>query len=106
MNTGSGGATEQSPSHGSCIFRAPLDLGQEAWARSQTRGKGSPATDTCCIHPGRPRREPEGETHAPISLSIEVECRGRGGSSVDARQEEAIARGRGCVAIWLAGGGA
>src|SRR6516164_6486930 len=60
------GVTEQSSPDGSSVFRTPLDLGQGAWARSQAGGKGILATDTCCIDHGRPRREPEGKTHAQI----------------------------------------
>jgi hypothetical protein len=95
--------TERSSPDGSCRFRAPLDLGEGAWARSQALGKSGPANDTCCIGPGRLRREPEGKTHTQAPPSVEVECRERDGSSTDARQQEAITRGRGCVAIWLAG---
>ena len=97
------GATEQSPAHGSCIFRAPLDVGEGRWVRSQACGKSGPATETWCIDARRRHREPEGKAHAQISPSIEVECRERDGSSADARQKQAITRGRGCVAVWLAG---
>jgi len=50
----------------------------------------------------RRHREPEGKTQAQISPSIEVECRERDGSSADARQKEAITRGRGCVVVTVA----
>ena len=96
------GATEQSPAHGSCVFRAPHDVGEGSWVRSQARGKSGPATETCCIDARRRHREPEGKTRAQISPSIEVECRERDGSSADARQKEAITRGRGCVVVTVA----
>src|SRR6516164_10156647 len=88
------GTTEQSSPDGSCIFRAPLDHGKGAWARSQTLGKGGPANDTCCIGPGRSRREPEGKTHPQTSPSVEIECRKRGGSTVASYEETITCSGR------------
>src|SRR6516225_9430706 len=84
MNTASGGTTERSSPDGSCIFRAPLDLGEGAWTRSQALGKRGPANDICCIGLGRSHRKPEGRTHQQTSLSTEDQgCCDWSGGKID-----------------------
>src|SRR6516225_3167997 len=102
MNTASGGTTEQSSPDGSCIFRAPLDLGEGAWARSQALGKSGPANDTCCIGLGRSHRKPEGRTHQQTSLSTEDQgCCDWNGGKIDTCEGAITCSER--VAIRLAG---
>ena len=75
------GITEESSPDGSSIFRAPLDLGEGAWARSQADDKGGLATNTCCIDPGTSPREPRGKAHPQTSAGVQVEWRKRGVST-------------------------
>ena len=96
------GPTEQSSPDGSCIFRAPLDLGEGAWARSQALGKSGPANDTCCIGLGRSHRKPEGRTHQQTSLSTEGQgCCDWNGGKIDTCEGAITCSER--VAIRLAG---
>src|SRR6516164_734380 len=82
------GVTEQSSPDGSSIFRAPLDLGEGAWARSQAGGKGGLATDTCCIDLARCCRNLEDEADRQISPCAEVQgCCKRDGRRTDTRQD-------------------
>lgn len=97
------GTTTQSSPDGSCIFRAPLDLGEGAWARSQALGKNGRANDTCCISLRRSGREPQGRTHPQTSFSTEDQgCCDWNAGKIDTCNE-AITRS-GCVAIRLAAG--
>src|SRR6516162_3499100 len=79
---------QQSSPDGSSIFRAPLDLGEGAWAWSQAGGKGGLATDTCCIDLARCCRNLEDETDRHFSLCVEVQgcCKPDGGRT-DSCQE-------------------
>ena len=96
------GTTEQSSPDGSCIFRAPLDLGEGAWARSQALRKSGPANDICCIGLGRSHRKPEGGTHQQTSLSTEDQgCCDWNGGKIDTCEGAITCSER--VAIRLAG---
>jgi hypothetical protein len=94
------GATEQSPSYGTRIFRAALDLGEAAWVRSQARRTCCPGRDAKGIARGVRRWEPEGKTQPQNSPSLEIERHARG-DRTEARYKETITCS-GYVAIRLA----